>query len=318
MKCNDKMVVIMGATGSGKSSLSVDLALHFKAEIINSDKMQFYDGLKITTNQSTIEDRRGVPHHLLGELNPEAGEVTAAEFRVMAAEAISEITQRKKLPILAGGSNSYIHALLAKSYDPENYPFSDHKGSICSELKYDCCFIWIDVDQSVLFEYLSLRLDLMMKSGMFEEIAEFHRSKKAPKEPLGIWKAIGVQEFDDYLKMYKWDNDMDKWDPMRKEAYEKAVRAIKENTFQLTKDQITKINKLRNAGWDIKKVDATASFREAIRAAKEGEGVAEMQRKIWNKEVLEPCVKIVRSHLDQPINYYYYYFYLLKRFLSLN
>lgn len=297
MKCKDQMVVIMGATGSGKSSLSVDLALHFKAEIINSDKMQFYDGLKITTNQSTIAERRGVPHHLLGELDPEVREVTAAEFRVMAAKAISEITQRKKLPILAGGSNSYIHALLANSYDPENYPFSDHKGLICSELKYDCCFIWIDVDQPVLFEYLSLRLDVMMKSGMFEEISEFHRDKKAPKVLSGIWKAIGVQEFDDYLKMYKWDNDMKKWDPVRKEAYEKAVRAIKENTFQLTKDQIRKINKLRNAGWDIRKVDATASFREAIRTAKEGKGAAEMHKKIWNKKVLEPCVKIVKRYL---------------------
>lgn len=302
MKCNEKMVVIMGATGSGKSSLSVDLALHFKAEIINSDKMQFYDGLKITTNQSTIAERRGVPHHLLGELAPEAGEVTAAEFRIMAAKAISEITQREKLPILAGGSNSYIHALLAKSHDPENYPFSDQKGSICSDLNYDCCFIWIDVDQHVLFEYLSLRLDVMMKSGIFEEIAEFHRVKKAPKEPWGIWKAIGVQEFADYLKMYKSEADMEKWDPVRKEASEKAVKAIKENTFQLTKDQIKKINKLRNAGWDIRKVDATASFREAIRAAKECEGAAEMQRKIWNKEVLEPCVQIVERHLDQPIN----------------
>lgn len=303
MNCKDKMVVIMGCTGSGKSKLSVDLALHFKAaEIVNSDKMQFYNGLKITTNQSTIVERRGVPHHLLGELDPEAGEVTAAEFRIMTAKTISEITQRKKLPILAGGSNSYIHALLANSYDPEHYPFSDHKGSICSELKYDCCFIWIDVDQPVLFEYLSLRLDVMMKSGMFEEIAEFSRAKKAPKEPLGIWKAIGVQEFDDYLKMYKRDNDMKKWDPVRKEAYEKAVRAIKENTFQLTKDQLRKIKKLRTAGWNIRKVDATASFREAIRAAKRGEAAAEMQRKIWNKEVLEPCVKIVEKHLDQPIS----------------
>ncbi|CAA7037308.1 unnamed protein product [Microthlaspi erraticum] len=291
----------MGATGSGKSSLSVDLALRFKAEIINSDKMQFYDGLKVTTNQSTMAERREVPHHLLGELDPEDGEVTAAEFRNMAAQTISGITYRKKLPILAGGSNSYIHALLANSFDRESYPFSP-SGSICSELRYDCCFIWIDVEQPVLFEYLSLRLDKMMKTGMFEEIAEFHRAKEAPNEPLGIWKSIGVQEFDAYLKMYKWDNNVEKWDHVRKEAYKKAVRAIKENTFQLTKDQIKKIKKLRTAGWDIRKVDATASFREAIRAAKEGDCGDEMQRKIWNKEVVEPCVEVVKRHLEQPIN----------------
>lgn len=184
MKSKEKIVVVMGATGSGKSSLSVDLALRFTAEIINSDKMQFYDGLKVTTNQSTMAERRGVPHHLLGELDPEDGEVTAKEFRNMAAQTISGITYRKKLQILAGGSNSYIHALLAKSYDQGNYPFSPD-GSICSELRYDCCFIWIDVDQTVLFEYLYLRLDKMMKTSMFEEIAEFHRSKKAPERAIG-------------------------------------------------------------------------------------------------------------------------------------
>ncbi|ESQ54859.1 hypothetical protein EUTSA_v10026816mg [Eutrema salsugineum] len=304
MKSKEKIVVIMGATGSGKSALSVDLALHFKAEIINSDKMQFYDGLKITTNQSTMDERRGVPHHLLGELDPEEGEVTAAKFRNMAAHAIAGITHRKKLPILAGGSNSYIHALLAKSYhDQGNYPFSKN-GTICSELNYDCCFIWIDVAQPVLFEYLSLRLEKMMKTGMFEEIAEFHRTKKAPKEPVavGIWKAIGVQEFDDYLKTYKWDNDKENWDPVRQEAFKKAVRAIKENTFQLTKDQIKKIRKLRTAGWEIRKVDATATFREAIRAAKERDRGDEMQRMIWNREVVEPCVGIVKRHLEQQIN----------------
>ncbi|CAH2078054.1 unnamed protein product [Thlaspi arvense] len=299
MKSKDKIVVIMGATGSGKSSLSVDLALHFQAEIINSDKMQFYDGLNITTNQSTMAERRGVPHHLLGELNPEEGEVTASEFRNVAAQAISGITHRKKLPILAGGSNSYIHDLLANSFDPENYPFSPN-GSICSGLRYDCCFIWIDVARSVLFEYLSLRLDKMMKTGMFEEIAEFHRAKKAPKEPMGIWKAIGVQEFDGYLKTY---SGMGKWDLVRKKAYDKAVRAIKENTFQLTRDQIKKIKKLRAAGWDIRKVDATSTFKEAIRAAKEGKGGDEMQRKIWNKQVVEPCVEMVKRHLEQPIDY---------------
>ncbi|CAN8274036.1 unnamed protein product [Cochlearia groenlandica] len=300
MKCNDKIVVIMGATGSGKSLLSVDLALHFNAEIINSDKMQFYNGLKTTTNQSTLEERRGVPHHLLGELNPEDGEVTALEFRQMAAQAISGITHRKKLPILAGGSNSYVHALLANAYDHnQTYPFS-RNGFICSNLRYDCCFLWIDVEKNVLFEYLTIRLDKMMKSGMFEEIAEFRREKKSPKMPLGIWKSIGVQEFDEYLKTYDSDNnDMEKWDDVRKEAYTKAVKAVKENTLQLTVDQIKKIKKLRNAGWDIKRVDATATFKEAIRVAKEGDVGGGMQRKIWNKEVVKPCVEIVKKHLEK-------------------
>ncbi|KAF2561032.1 hypothetical protein F2Q70_00015632 [Brassica cretica] len=77
----DKIVVILGATGAGKSRLSVDLATRFPSEIINSDKIQVYEGLEITTNQITIPDRRGVPHHLLGYLPSEDGELTAGDFR---------------------------------------------------------------------------------------------------------------------------------------------------------------------------------------------------------------------------------------------
>lgn len=131
----EKVVVIMGSTGTGKSRLSVDLATRFSAEIINSDKMQFYKGLEITTNQITIAEQCGVPHHLLGELPADGPELTASEFRSLASGSISEMISRGKLPIIAGGSNSYIHALLAEHFDPETNPFS--KPLIPSKLRYD-------------------------------------------------------------------------------------------------------------------------------------------------------------------------------------
>lgn len=126
----------MGATGTGKSRLSVDLATRFSGEIINSDKIQIYNGLKIATNQITVPERCGVPHHLLGELPLDHGDLTASEFRSVASRSISEIASRGKLPIIAGGSNSFIHALLVERFDPETNPFSS-KSSISSELRYD-------------------------------------------------------------------------------------------------------------------------------------------------------------------------------------
>jgi len=131
-----KVVVIMGATGSGKSCLSIDLATRFSGEIVNSDKIQFYDGLKVTTNQMSILERCGVPHHLLGELPPDDSELTTSEFRSLASRSISEITARGNLPIIAGGSNSFIHALLVDRFDPKTYPFSS-ETSISSGLRYD-------------------------------------------------------------------------------------------------------------------------------------------------------------------------------------
>jgi len=61
-----KVVFVMGATGTGKSRLSIDLAIHFQGEIINSDKMQVYKGLDIVTNKITHTEKQGVKHHLLG------------------------------------------------------------------------------------------------------------------------------------------------------------------------------------------------------------------------------------------------------------
>ncbi|KAJ6689653.1 hypothetical protein OIU85_006009 [Salix viminalis] len=115
----DKVVVIMGATGCGKTRVSIDLATCFQSEIVNSDKMQVYKGLDITTNKITIQDRQGVPHHLLGEIDPDAGELTPSEYRLSGGLAISGIVSRQKLPIVVGGSNSLIHALVADRFNPE-------------------------------------------------------------------------------------------------------------------------------------------------------------------------------------------------------
>ena len=61
-----KVIFIMGAIGTGKSRLFVDLATHFQGEIINSDKMQVYKGLEIVTNKITHTEKQGVRHYLLG------------------------------------------------------------------------------------------------------------------------------------------------------------------------------------------------------------------------------------------------------------
>ena len=65
------LISVIGATGTGKSQLAVDLALAYNGEIINADAMQMYTGLPIITNKVTEEERRGVKHHLMDFLGPE-------------------------------------------------------------------------------------------------------------------------------------------------------------------------------------------------------------------------------------------------------
>ncbi|WCJ41754.1 tRNA dimethylallyltransferase 2 [Euphorbia peplus] len=107
-----KVVVIMGPTGSGKSKLGIDLAAHFPIEIINADSMQVYRGLDVLTNKVPFHDQKGVPHHLLGTVSPNV-EFTAKDFRDSAIPLIDDILSRNCLPVIVGGTNYYIQALVS-------------------------------------------------------------------------------------------------------------------------------------------------------------------------------------------------------------
>eukprot|EP00252_Welwitschia_mirabilis_P003645 TRINITY_DN1370_c0_g1_i3.p1 TRINITY_DN1370_c0_g1~~TRINITY_DN1370_c0_g1_i3.p1 ORF type:complete len:503 (+),score=120.36 TRINITY_DN1370_c0_g1_i3:494-2002(+) len=110
-KEKQKVVVVMGASGTGKSRLAVDLAQHFSAEIINADSMQVYQGLDILTNKITEEEKKGIPHHLLGTIESSAS-FTSKDFRDKAIPIIESIISQNRLPIIVGGTNYYIQALL--------------------------------------------------------------------------------------------------------------------------------------------------------------------------------------------------------------
>ncbi|XAR72343.1 Adenylate dimethylallyltransferase [Bertholletia excelsa] len=297
----------MGATGSGKSRLSIDLATRFfPSEIINSDKIQVYRGLNITTNKIPMPDRRGVPHHLLGEVDPSIHpEFTPLHYRSAAADAISGVASRRKLPLLVGGSNSFIYSLLAKRFDPESDVFRPSKPDpVFPELRYNCCFLWVDVAMPVLNQYLDKRVDDMLELGMVEELAEyfalegFRESDSTGRA--GLRKAIGVPEFEPYFRRFgsTMRTEGNNWrrDPVGGSVYEEAIRAIKENTCELAKRQVGKIERLRSGGWDMRRVDATDAFRAAM--GLDGSDSARASD-IWERIVVEPSVKGVRRFLEE-------------------
>ncbi|KAL2357510.1 IPP transferase-domain-containing protein [Cryomyces antarcticus] len=108
------LVAIIGATGTGKSQLAVEIAVRFNGEIVNGDAMQLYHGLPIITNKISVEERRGIPHHLLGCIGLEEQTWTVTSFVSKALKVIDEIRSRGKLPIVVGGTHYYIQALLFK------------------------------------------------------------------------------------------------------------------------------------------------------------------------------------------------------------
>ena len=114
------ILVICGATATGKSDLAISLAQHFDGEIINADSMQIYRGMDIGTAKLTVEERQGVRHHLLDVLDV-TQDSTVAWYQESARQVIDEIESRGKRPIIVGGTGLYIKSIL----DELNFPDTD-------------------------------------------------------------------------------------------------------------------------------------------------------------------------------------------------
>lgn len=108
-----RVVAIYGPTASGKSAIAVALAQLINGEVVSADSMQVYRGLERITNQPTSEERQGVPHHLLGHVDPHDA-YDVVQFAADAHAAIDEILARGATPIVAGGSGLYLRAALAE------------------------------------------------------------------------------------------------------------------------------------------------------------------------------------------------------------
>lgn len=109
-----KLLVILGPTATGKTALAIELARALDGEVVSADSRQIYRGLDLGTGKATKREMRGVPHHLLDVASPKR-QFSAAEYAVLAREAIAGIAARGKLPIVCGGTGFYIDALLGLS-----------------------------------------------------------------------------------------------------------------------------------------------------------------------------------------------------------
>ncbi|XP_037294889.1 tRNA dimethylallyltransferase [Manduca sexta] len=139
------MVIILGATGTGKTKLSLELAQRFEAEIINADSMQVYKGLDIVTAKATPQEREKAPHHLLDILEPHQM-FTVVDFRNRALKIIEDLIDQGKIPLIVGGTNYYIESVVynilveeMNDYDSllwdqsrrkRDYPDSEHNQEV--------------------------------------------------------------------------------------------------------------------------------------------------------------------------------------------
>jgi tRNA dimethylallyltransferase len=135
-----KLVVIAGATATGKSSLSVELAQAIDAEIINADSMQVYRGMDIGTAKISFEERQGIPHHMLDVLDVNQ-DSTVAWYQSGAREVIDEIHSRGKSVVMVGGTGLYIKAVIDELNFPDTDPMVRHTlNKEAEELGIDAMF----------------------------------------------------------------------------------------------------------------------------------------------------------------------------------
>ena len=106
-----KLVCVVGPTGCGKTWLGVELAKMLGGEVVSCDSMQIYRGMVIGTAAPTEGETRGVPHHMVGVIDPRE-DYSVARYAADAAECVDGILARGKLPILVGGTGLYLDALL--------------------------------------------------------------------------------------------------------------------------------------------------------------------------------------------------------------
>jgi tRNA dimethylallyltransferase len=114
---------ISGPTASGKTALGVGLAQSIGGEVVNFDSVQIYKGIQVATAKPSEEEKQGIPHHLIGYVDPNVN-YTAADWAEDATKKIEDIQSRGSVPILVGGTGFYLRSLRNPLFES---PKTDHE-----------------------------------------------------------------------------------------------------------------------------------------------------------------------------------------------
>ncbi len=129
-----KVIVVVGPTASGKTALGIHIAKQFNGEVVSGDSMQIYENMDIATAKPTKEEMDGIKHHLIGFVNPK-DEYSVASFCEDAKKAVTEITQKGKLPVIVGGTGLYIDSFINNTTFFEDANSEKVRAELYNELK---------------------------------------------------------------------------------------------------------------------------------------------------------------------------------------
>ena len=126
----DKVVVVCGATASGKTSLAVKIARKFGGEVVSADSVSIYRGLDIGSAKPSDEEKQGVPDYMIDIVSPKEN-LSVGDYRERALPIVRDIVKRGKIPVICGGTGFYINSVLY------NMSYGNAKGDSAIRLKYE-------------------------------------------------------------------------------------------------------------------------------------------------------------------------------------
>lgn len=268
----ENIIVIVGPTGIGKTKLSIELAKKLDAEIINGDSVSIYKKLDIGSAKPTLEEREGIPHHLIDIRNVDE-DYTVFDYQKDVRKCIKEINSRGKRIIIVGGTGLYIKAALydyrfqegttyneyndltneeilnkIKEYKIEKLPELNNRKRLVrllnklenneeisydkDKLLYNINVIGLTTDREILYDRINKRVDIMINNGLLNEIESL---KNYYKNSRILNSGIGYKEFNDYL--------------FNNKSLEDVVEEIKLNSRRFAKRQYTFFNHQFNTNW---------------------------------------------------------------------
>ncbi len=179
-----KILCVVGPTASGKTAAAVEIALLLGGEIVSCDSVQLFRGFDIGTAKPSVEERRGVPHHMLDVAEPEE-EWSAGRYAREARVCVEEIARRGKLPVVTGGTGFYLRALTDGLI-----------GLPPAPADWEFVMIGLHPPRDVLERRIIDRADAMLQNGLVEEtralLASGVPEDCAPMCAIGYVQARGI------------------------------------------------------------------------------------------------------------------------------
>ncbi len=194
---HDKIIVLFGPTSSGKTALSLDIAkyifekYHLQSEMINADSRQVYKAMNVGTAKVSSVVRKQYTHHGMSILPP-IEQYTVEQFKKDTNKIIEAITSRGNMPIVVGGTGTYVMSLVGNSYLT--------KAKLSQSDSYKSLMLIPVFERQSLYRKIETNVDKMFQEGLYSETKNIISSYHAVPKQLG--KTHGYREFIEYAKQH--------------------------------------------------------------------------------------------------------------------